>query len=46
MADPDAGAQLKNTAVVDPYDTIDESNELNNTGSLVSVNGTRRPRPG
>lgn len=27
---------FKNTAVVDPYDEIAESNELNNTGSLVS----------
>ncbi len=34
-----AGAQLKDTAVVDPYDTVDELNELNNTGSLVSVSG-------
>jgi uncharacterized repeat protein (TIGR01451 family) len=32
-----AGAQLKDTAVVDPYDQIDEINELNNTDSLVSV---------
>ena len=34
-----AGSQLKDTAVVDPYDTIDEINELNNTGSLISVSG-------
>lgn len=27
---------FKNTAVVDPYDEIAESNDLNNTGSLVS----------
>jgi uncharacterized repeat protein (TIGR01451 family) len=40
VANPDDGTQMKNTTVVDPYDTIDESNELNNTGSLVSVNGT------
>jgi uncharacterized repeat protein (TIGR01451 family) len=30
-----AGSQLKFTAVVDPYDQIAESNELNNTGSSV-----------
>lgn len=30
-----AGAQLKFTAVVDPFDQIQESNELNNTGSSV-----------
>lgn len=30
-----AGNPLKFTAVVDPYDQIEESNELNNTGSAV-----------
>ncbi len=34
-----AGSQLIDTAVVDPFDTIDEINELNNTDSLVSVSG-------
>jgi uncharacterized repeat protein (TIGR01451 family) len=33
-ADP---GPFKNTAVVDPYNEIAESNELNNTGSLVSA---------
>ena len=33
------GRSSKDTAVVDPYDTIDEVSELNNTGSLVSVSG-------
>jgi uncharacterized repeat protein (TIGR01451 family) len=46
VADPDDGTQLKNTAVVDPYDAIDESNELNNTGSLVSDNGTTPAQAG
>jgi uncharacterized repeat protein (TIGR01451 family) len=46
VADPDDGNQMKNTAVVDPYDFIDESNELNNTGSLVSVNGPQPAQTG
>jgi uncharacterized repeat protein (TIGR01451 family) len=46
VANPDDGNQMKNTAVVDPYDFIDESNELNNTGSLVSVNGTQAVQTG
>ncbi|RYC11453.1 CARDB domain-containing protein [Nocardioides zhouii] len=39
VASPDDLNQFKDTAVVDPYDAIEESNELNNTGSLVSTNG-------
>lgn len=46
VANPDDGNQMINTAVVDPYDFIDESNELNNTGSLVSVNGTQPAQTG
>lgn len=46
VADPDDGSQMKNTAVVDPWDAIDESDELDNTGALVSVNGTRPAQTG
>lgn len=46
VANPDDGNQMKNTAVVDPYDFIDESDELNNTGALVSVNGTQPAQTG
>jgi len=46
VANPDDGNQMKNTAVVDPYDFIDESDELNNTGSLVSVNGAQAEQTG
>lgn len=46
VANPDDGNQMKNTAVVDPYDFIDESDELNNTGSLISVNGTQAAQTG
>jgi uncharacterized repeat protein (TIGR01451 family) len=42
VLNPDSGGagdpQMKNTAVVDPWDAIRETSELNNTGSLVSVN--------
>ena len=46
VANPDDGNQMKNTAVVDPYDFIDESQELNNTASLVSVNGQQPAQTG
>jgi uncharacterized repeat protein (TIGR01451 family) len=41
-----AGSQLKDTAVVDPFDTIDELDELNNTGSLISVSGADAAQSG
>jgi uncharacterized repeat protein (TIGR01451 family) len=41
-----ASSLLKDTAVVDPYDQIDEIDELNNTGSLVSVSGTDAAQTG
>jgi uncharacterized repeat protein (TIGR01451 family) len=46
VGNPDDGNQMKNTAVVDPYDFIAEADELNNTGSLVSVNGTQAAQTG
>lgn len=46
VADPDNGSQMENTAVVDPWDAIDESDELNNTGSLVSINGATPAQTG
>lgn len=40
-----ASGPLTNTAVVDPDDTIDESNELNNTSAVVNTTVTSAPQP-
>jgi uncharacterized repeat protein (TIGR01451 family) len=40
---PSATGTIDDTAVVDPNNTIEESNELNNTGSAQTVDGTQPP---
>ena len=42
---PNAVGQITNTAVVDPDNTIAESNELNNTSALVNTQVTDLPDP-
>ena len=42
---PAALGQITNTAVVDPDNTIEESNELNNTSALVNTQVTDLPDP-
>ncbi len=42
---PGAAGNMANTAVVDPNNTIPESNELNNTSATVSTSVTTGPAP-
>lgn len=42
---PATTGQITNTAMVDPDDTIEESNELNNASAAVNTNVTQNPPP-